>query len=119
MSMITTMYGGNRPDYIDCAEPDDFDGYPDVTFSPDLVNVVTPVVAYQENSVVLGGSVSAYDNCDGDRPDCVDYDELGDCDGCPGVTFLADPVNVFLSKEVTYCWLATNGSRDQGVPLLD
>ena len=27
----------------------------------------------------------------GDRPDCVDYEELG---SCPGVMFLADPVNV-------------------------
>ena len=52
-------YGGNRPDYVDCGEPNDFDGYPDVTLPPEPVNVVTPGVAYQENSVVLGCSVSA------------------------------------------------------------
>ena len=25
-------YGGNHPDCVDCAEPGDFDGYPDVTW---------------------------------------------------------------------------------------
>ena len=31
-------------------------------------------------------------------------------------SFALKPVT---AKEVTYCWLATNGSHDQGVPLLD
>ena len=94
-------YCDNGPDCFACDELGDFDICPDMTFLTEPVNVVTPGVAYQENSVVLCGSVSAYDNCDGDWPDCVDYDEMGDCDGCPGVTFLGDPVYV-VTEGMTY-----------------
>ena len=73
------------------ANPDDFDIYLHVTFRPEPVNVVTPGVTYQENSVVLGVSVSANVDYSGNRPN---YLELGGCDGCPGVTFLSDPVKV-------------------------
>ena len=41
-------YDDNRPDCVDCAEPDDFDGYPDVTLSPEPVNVVTDGMTYQK-----------------------------------------------------------------------
>ena len=50
-------HGGNLPDYVDCAEPDDFDGYPDVTFPPELVDVVTDGMTYQEKIDILSGSV--------------------------------------------------------------
>ena len=94
-------YVGNRLDCVDCANPDDFDSYPDVTFPPEPVNVVTPGVAYQENSVVLGGSVSAYVDYSGDRTKYLDCDELGGCDGGPGVTLLAEPVEV-VTEGMTY-----------------
>ena len=70
-------------------------------FPPEPVNVVTPGVAYQENSVVWGGSVSAYVDYSGDPQNYLNCDELGGCDGCPGVTLLAEPVEV-VEEGMTY-----------------
>ena len=50
--------------------------------------------------VVGGPTAASRSGADGDV-DCFDYDELGDFDICPEVTFLTEPVNV-VSSGVTY-----------------
>ena len=51
-------YGGNRPDGVDCPEPDNLDGYLDVTSPPEPVKYVTDGMTYQEKIDIVSGSVN-------------------------------------------------------------
>ena len=68
-------YVGHNPDWVDCAVPDDVDGYPQGTLPSEPICVITNDMTYQEKIEVLNGTIYDYDAVCDNLPDYFDYDE--------------------------------------------
>ena len=54
-------YVGHNPDWVDCAVPDDVDGYPEGTLPSEPICVITDDMTYQEKIEALNGTIYDYD----------------------------------------------------------